>query len=113
MKDWRVLLIANKAKYIHDAVSWVMTLCCLVGGYQSFAGTQCLHPQGISLKMEAACSSKMVASTYQTTRCHNPEDCIMNLHCHKSLKPYKAKYMMNMSPIVGSNISYTGIIVSL
>jgi hypothetical protein len=35
--------------------------------------------------MEVACSSKMLVPTHQTTQCHNPEDCNMNMHYSERL----------------------------
>jgi hypothetical protein len=75
-------------------VFWVMTPFRLVGRYQRFGGTYCLHLQGwssfllkcwylpASLHGVTAQKTNIKTDTwytfYQTTRCYNPED--SNLH---------------------------------
>jgi hypothetical protein len=39
-----------------------------------------------TLEMEAACSSKMLASNYHTTQHNNPENYEFYLHCSRNLK---------------------------
>jgi hypothetical protein len=41
-----------------------------------------------SLKMEAACCSKMLVITFQTTQCHNPKKCNLNFHHCENLRLY-------------------------
>jgi hypothetical protein len=48
-------------------VSWVVTPCSHVGGYQHFGETHRLHLPG-------------------KTRCHNPEDPNPHFHSHENLK---------------------------
>jgi hypothetical protein len=57
-------------------VFWVVTPCGLVGEYESFGGTYCLHLQGWHLdpEMEAVCSSETLVPTFKSTRLYNPED---------------------------------------
>jgi hypothetical protein len=38
------------------------------------------------LKMEAVYSSETLVTTYQTTRCHAPEEYNMNLHSHQNFE---------------------------
>jgi hypothetical protein len=45
-------------------------------------------PLTLTLKMEAACSTKMLAFTCRTTQYHDPEYHSMKSHCHKNLKSY-------------------------
>jgi hypothetical protein len=51
-----------------------MTPCRLIGGYQRFEGTQCVHHHGRS----------NVGSSCQTALCHSPENvrrrCNLQLH---------------------------------
>jgi hypothetical protein len=42
-------------------------------------------PPFSNLKIEAVCSSEMFVITYQTTRCHNPEDDNVYLHQNETL----------------------------
>jgi hypothetical protein len=55
---------------ISTVVLWVMIPCRLVGGCQRFGGIYCLRLQ------EEGCSisHKVLVTSYQTTRRHEPED---------------------------------------
>jgi hypothetical protein len=68
----------------------VVTSCRLIGGYQRFGETHCLHLQPLSpsstLKMEIVCFSEMLVSTYGYTRCHNPEE--QHSHWRERMKSY-------------------------
>jgi hypothetical protein len=66
-------------------ISWSVTPCSSVDGYQYFGGACCLHLRPTSnplyltllasiLKMEVAHPSETLVSTYKRTHCHNPED---------------------------------------
>jgi hypothetical protein len=46
---------------------WVVTPCGLVGGYQR-------QPEASALMMEAVYFIEKFVSTYEPTRCHNPEE---------------------------------------
>jgi hypothetical protein len=61
-------------------VSWVMPSCNQVGGNQCFGGTYCISH---ILTMEAEYSSETVVTSFQTTRCRNPED--HNMKCKITL----------------------------
>jgi hypothetical protein len=50
-------------------VFWIVTPCGLVGRYQRFGGTYCLHLQVFSPK--AVCSSQTLVSTYKSTQHFN------------------------------------------
>jgi hypothetical protein len=50
-------------------------------------------------KMEAARSSKIMVSYYNTTQHHNPEDLYMNLHCHENLRLEWAGYVARIGEI--------------
>lgn len=60
--------------------SWVDT-------QSRFGATTCLHLQYSALKIEARCSSEMMAYICQTTRCHIPKDRKINIHRLENLKP--------------------------
>ena len=49
-------------------VFWVMTSCCIIGGYQCFWANY-FHP-----KTEATDSSETPVTAYQARWCHNQED---------------------------------------
>lgn len=69
----------------HILVSWIMTPCALVGGYQHFGGTLCLC---FSPKMEAKCSTKTILASHNPTRCHKPDhNMITQLHVIYRLRP--------------------------
>jgi hypothetical protein len=65
--------------YIHKlvliGVFCVMTACRWVPTFW-----RNIQPPSAALNMKALCSSKMSVPTYETIRCHNPEDHSMNLH---------------------------------
>lgn len=55
-------------------VLWYVTLRYLVDVYRRFRGTCCIHFWGLlCLKMEIACSSKMLLNICQTTQCEITE----------------------------------------
>jgi hypothetical protein len=56
----------------------------LVGGYQHFRGTYCLHLQFYHKDG----SSEMSATSYKITKHHNPEDYNPQLHCHENFKSH-------------------------
>jgi hypothetical protein len=56
----------------------------LADSYQRFGVICCLHHG--TLKMEEACSSEMLVTTYKTTHCNNPEDHNINVYRRESLK---------------------------
>jgi len=86
---------------IHIVVFWGVTLHSVAGGCQHFGGPYCLPSSYLeckkgrgevacifalffhryfSLKKEATRSSKTLLTYHNTTGCHNPEDCNLNLH---------------------------------
>lgn len=69
--------------YDGASVFWNVTLCGLIQFYRGFGGYCCLCVQcrnvSCSLKREATISSIMLIPTYQTTRCHKPEDQSVNV----------------------------------
>ena len=73
------------AMKVKTEISWFVTPCSSVGGYQYFGGACCLHLRPTSnplyltlltsiLKMEVAHPSETLVSTYKRTHCHNPEE---------------------------------------
>jgi hypothetical protein len=75
-KQWRSLIFeVLTAVKMSMFVFWVATPRWLVGGYQRFGGTYCLHLQDTStLKTKASCSFETLVSVYRSTRRYNPED---------------------------------------
>jgi hypothetical protein len=77
--------------YIADF--WVVAQCRLVLG-----GTRVLESHTAStirvliLNMEAVCASEAFIPTYQTIRCHNPEDRVVNLHHRENPISYNVKF---------------------
>jgi hypothetical protein len=74
-----------------------VTPCVVVIGYQRFRGPCCLHRQGenfMSLKMEAARTSKTLLSYHNTTRRHNLEDFDLKHHRLESFKTHFLSYSM-------------------
>jgi hypothetical protein len=47
---------------IHVVVFWITMPCSLVGGYQRFGGTNCLHLH-VTPKIETLCSSEFLVSS--------------------------------------------------
>jgi hypothetical protein len=41
-----------------------------------------------TLKLEAASPSKTLATTYKTKQCHTTKDCNLNSHCHEPIKSH-------------------------
>lgn len=66
-------------KQPHSSFLWFVTPSNLVGSSSEEPATS------FSQNMKAWGSSRMFASTYQATRCHNPEDHNWNLHRHEDL----------------------------
>jgi len=66
------------AMNVQIAVSWVVTLCSVVVGYQHYEGPYCLHLH-FTLKIEAAWSSETLVSCHVTACHHNPEDHDLNV----------------------------------
>jgi hypothetical protein len=61
------------------AECWVVALCNLVEVHWHFRGTCCLHYHCV-LMMEAASTSEMLITFYQTILCCNPGDSHLNNH---------------------------------
>jgi hypothetical protein len=62
--------------------------------------------------MAVVCSSKSIASTSQTTRCHNPENYDMNLYCYKNLISHKPfAYVTNFSELTIKKKAYVPILL--
>jgi hypothetical protein len=78
-------LVCKPLWCIHILVIWVTIPFWTLGKYQHFGETQCLHLQS----EEGVCSSKMLASTYQTAQCQNPENHNINLHHWETLNSFK------------------------
>jgi hypothetical protein len=59
-----------------------MTACCLVSGYQGFGETRCFSLQdNITVYMETADFSEIIAAEYYTKRYYNPQDHKLDLDC--------------------------------
>jgi hypothetical protein len=60
----------------HNAVFWLGTGCRLIGGYQHFRETYCLHllDSDFNPKCGGSIFLQKVVTIYMTTQCHNPED---------------------------------------
>jgi hypothetical protein len=83
---------------------WVVTPYRLVRRYQGLRETYCLHLQGLSaLKMETICSSKILVSTYKSTR-RDPEDKHRHLHNRENLKSHVTHTLSQSSDV--SSISH-------
>jgi hypothetical protein len=66
-------------------VFWDVTLCSLVDRYQCFKGICCLHLHSSTLKVEKACSSKMLVHIYQTIWDNVPEDSNLHVCIHSEM----------------------------
>jgi len=62
-------------------LAWVVMLCGFMGRNEHSERTNCL-----ALKMETVCSSKMLVSTYKSTRYYKPE-----YRQDSTFLPYKTK----------------------
>jgi hypothetical protein len=78
-KPWhrldRRLIIFVYNQWLLVMIFWFMMSCSNVAGYQCFRGPCCLD---LMLKMEAAMSSKMMASHHITTRHQYPKNKLNN-----------------------------------
>jgi hypothetical protein len=63
-------------------------------------------PARLLLKMDSICYSKMLLTTYQIIRCHNPEDHNMNLHVRHYLNRH-------LQPLKLNRITYLPLIIRL
>jgi hypothetical protein len=41
--------VVLKTAIVQNTIIWIVTQYCLVGGYQRFGGTCCLHLQGVRI----------------------------------------------------------------
>jgi hypothetical protein len=64
--------------------AWVSDACSRVGGYQCLQGN--LVPPCFALKVEVVELSKMLVTTCQTIRCHDPGGQILNFHHCENLR---------------------------
>jgi hypothetical protein len=67
-----------------------------------------------TLKMEAVSSAKMLTCAYQTTQCHNPDNCAMSLHHCVNLRSHthfmRKAYcdMISISALHSNNFKING-----
>jgi hypothetical protein len=59
------------------------------------------------LKSEAACSSKMLVTTYKTKKCCNPKDYSLRIHGSENLKCNRRRLLV--SPLAKAVYLYDGI----
>jgi len=79
----------SKRKQKQIEVFWIAMLCSIVAGYNFFEDLSASMFAIFTLKMirmESARSSETLVSYLTTTRRHNPEDHVLNLHCHENVK---------------------------